>query len=266
MHTSEFTSGAGNAGVEVSRVGLTQWQAVDHDLVVGYGDLVTRVDGRLFVSIDAWGRAAVFERIAAAMLGSLGRPLHTVVDEYDGELLSCWESAGFAVHRREWEYLVATDPAVTGLADVRPPADITIVPAGCAVEAPLRVVDRIIRDEVEAGAGWHTMPVENLRGRDGDTIVDVSKYVAAAQSDRYVGLLRIVEAARLPRLGLIAVRGDQQRRGIARAMLAHTLGALHARGKQFASAEITESNTAATALFESLGARRTRSNLELVLR
>ncbi len=32
------------------------------------------------------------------------------------------------------------------------------------------------------------------------------------------------------------------------------------------SAEVTESNVAATALFEGIGARRTGSNLELVLR
>jgi ribosomal protein S18 acetylase RimI-like enzyme len=71
---------------------------------------------------------------------------------------------------------------------------------------------------------------------------------------------------RLPRIGLIAVRADRQRRGIARALLAHALGALHHVGKETASAEVTESNVAATALFEGIGARRTGSNLELVLR
>jgi len=59
-----------------------------------------------------------------------------------------------------------------------------------------------------------------------------------------------------------AVRG----RGIGRALLAHLLGALHHVGKETALAEVTESNVAATALFEGVGARRTGSNLELVLR
>jgi ribosomal protein S18 acetylase RimI-like enzyme len=71
---------------------------------------------------------------------------------------------------------------------------------------------------------------------------------------------------RLPRIGLIAVRADCQRRGIARALLAHALGVLHRIGKETASAEVTESNVAATALFEGIGARRTGSSLELVLR
>jgi hypothetical protein len=51
---------------------------------------------------------------------------------------------------------------------------------------------------------------------------------------------------------------------LARALLAHTLGALHRIGKEAAAAEVTESNVAATALFEGIGARRTGSNLELV--
>jgi ribosomal protein S18 acetylase RimI-like enzyme len=97
-------------------------------------------------------------------------------------------------------------------------------------------------------------------------VLDPSKYAVAAQSGQYVGLLRVATVTRLPRIGLIAVRADRQRRGIARALLAHALGALHRIGKETASAEVTESNMAATALFEGIGAWRTGSNLELVLR
>jgi ribosomal protein S18 acetylase RimI-like enzyme len=97
-------------------------------------------------------------------------------------------------------------------------------------------------------------------------VLDPSKYAVAAQPGQYVGLLRVATVTRLPRIGLIAVRADRQRRGIARALLAHALGALHRIGKETASAEVTESNVAATALFEGIGARRTGSNLELVLR
>lgn len=263
MHTSDIASRADDSAVQVTRVALTHWQAVDHDRVVGHGDLTTRPDGRLFVSIDAW-HDAVFDAIAAAMLRTLRRPLHTVVDEHDTDLLSCWQRAGFVTRRREWEYLVHTDPRVTGLHAVQPPPGLTIVPAGRAAEGPLRAVDRVIRDEVQASVGWQDMPVENLGGPD-DTIVDPSRYVAAAESDRYVGLLRVVQVSRVPRLGLLAVRADRHRRGIARALLAHTLGGLHARGIDAASAEVKESNLAATALLEGIGARRVNSNLELVL-
>ena len=53
---------------------------------------------------------------------------------------------------------------------------------------------------------------------------------------------------------------------IARALLAEVLGSLHRRGIGTASAEVNESNGAAMALFEGIGARRASSNLELVLR
>ena len=48
--------------------------------------------------------------------------------------------------------------------------------------------------------------------------------------------------------------------------LAEVLGAAHRRGVGLASADVNESNDAAVTLFEGLGARRTGSNLELVLR
>ncbi|MEC3916860.1 GNAT family N-acetyltransferase [Nocardia sp. CDC160] len=251
--------------LDITRVALTQWQAMDDDRVVGRGDISPRPDGRLFVSIDAW-HDAVFDRLATAMLARTRRPLHTVVDECDTELLSRWGRAGFTTRRREWEYLVPTDPRTTGLGSAPIPADITVVPVGRAQAEPLRVVDRLIRDEVEATVGWQEMPAEILTGIDGDTIVDPSKYAAAQWNDEYVGLLRLVQVTRLPRIGLIAVRADQRRRGIARALLAQTLGALHARGITTATAEVNESNRAATALFEGIGARRVNSNVELVLR
>ena len=138
----------------------------------------------------------------------------------------------------------------------------TVKAFGSAQEAPLRALDRTVRDEVAAGPGWQDMPAEVLA----PAVPDPSKYAVAAQGNRYVGLLRVTMPTRLPRIGLVAVRADQQRRGIARALLAHTLGALHGIGKATASAEVTETNLAATALFERIGARRTGSSLELVLR
>ncbi|MGW4354354.1 GNAT family N-acetyltransferase [Nocardia sp. NPDC004582] len=251
--------------VDIRRVALTRWEAVENDLVVGRGEVSRRPDGRLFVSIDAW-HDAVFEQLAAALVATLRRPLHTVVDETDGGLLSCWGRAGFATRRREREYLVPTDPATTGLGAVTPPPDITVVPAGSAVEEPLRTVDQVIRDEIESTIGWQEMPAEILRGPGGDTVVDPRLYVAAARADHYVGLLRLVQVTRLPRIGLIAVRADARRRGIGRAMLSQALGALHDRGIPTATAEVNESNTAALALFDSVGARRVGGNLELVLR
>jgi len=246
--------------VLISRVGHDQWHALEDDLVVGRGEASRRSDGRMFVSIDAWHGAA-FDRLAGAMLAALPRPLHTVVDEADLDLTARWQRAGLMTRRREWEYTLPTDPRATGLDSALPPG-VTVKAFGSVEEAPLRALDRTIRDEVEAGPGWQDMPAEVLVR----PVLDPSKYAVAAQSGQYVGLLRVATVTRLPRIGLIAVRADHRRRGIARALLANALGALHHIGKETASAEVTESNAPATALFEGIGARRTGSNLELVLR
>jgi len=247
--------------VLISRVTPSRWHALEDDLVVGRGEASRRPDGRMFVSIDAWHGTA-FDRLAETMLAALPRPLRTVVDEADADLTAQWQRAGFSTARREWEYAVPTDPRVTGLDSALPPPGVTILAFGKAEDAPLRALDRTIRDEVEAGAGWADMPAEVLVRPQ----FDPSKYAVAAESGQYVGLLRVAAVTRLPRIGLVAVRADRQGRGIARALLAHALGALQHVGKDLAAAEVTESNVAATALFDSIGARRAGSVLELILR
>ena len=158
-----------------------------------------------------------------------------------------------------------TDPRVTGLDGVLPPSGVTIVPAGQADEHLLRAADRAIRDEVDAAVGWwQSMPAEVIPRTEGDTIVDPAKYAVAAAPDRYLGLIRVAPVTRRPRIGLIAVRAGERRRGIARALLAHALGSLHRSGFDAAWAEIHESNRAASALFEGIGAQSVSSNLELV--
>ncbi|MDQ0766644.1 GNAT family N-acetyltransferase [Streptomyces canus] len=261
MNTQPFTSGLSENALMITRVADRQWHALDDDLVVGRGHAQHRPDGRLFVSIDAW-HDVIFDRLAEVMLAELPAPLYTVVDEADVELTAGWRRAGFTIRRREWEYVVPTDPRVTGLEAAMPPAGVTIVPAGQADERLLRAVDRAIRDEVEATVGWQSMPAEVIPRLEGDTIVDPSKYAVAAVADRYLGLIRVVTVKR-PRIGLVAVRSDEQRRGIARALLAHALGTMHRSGVAAAWTEVQESNHAASALFGGIGARPMSSNLEL---
>ncbi|MFJ3619436.1 GNAT family N-acetyltransferase [Streptomyces iakyrus] len=263
MDTKPFASRLSENAVTVTRVADRQWHALEDDLVVGRGHALHRPDGRLFVSIDAWHDVA-FDRLAGVMVAELPAPLYTVVDEADAELTAGWRRAGFTVRRREWEYAVPTDPRVTGLAEVLPPSGVTIVPAGQADEGLLREVDRAIRDEIEATAGWwQSMPAEVMPRTEGDTLVDPTKYAVAAEPDRYLGLIRVVTAIR-PRIGLVAVRAGEQRRGVARALLTHALITAHRSGFPTAWTEVHESNHAATALFEGVGARPVSSNLELV--
>jgi ribosomal protein S18 acetylase RimI-like enzyme len=260
---SFIASGPRWLAVHVTRVADGQWHAIDDDVVVGRGYAARRPDGRLFVSIDAW-HDTIFDRLAAAMLADLPAPLYTVVDEADVELTANWRRAGFTTGRREWEYVVPTDPRVTGLDDAVTPAGVTIVPAGAADVALLRAVDRAIRAEVEASVGWsRSMPAEVLDRPDGETIIDPSKYAVAAAPEGYLGLIRVVTVIR-PHVRLVAVRSRAQRRGIARALLAHALGSLHRSGFDEAWTDVHESNHPASALFEGIGAKPMSSNLELV--
>lgn len=152
MNTKPFTSGMSDNAVIITRVADGQWHALDDDLVVGRGHAEHRPDGRMFVSVDAW-HDATFDRLAEAMLAELPElpelpaPLYTVVDEADVERTAGWRRAGFTIRRREWEYVVSTDPRVTGLDAVLPPSGVTIVPAGQADESLLRAVDRAIRKQ-----------------------------------------------------------------------------------------------------------------------
>jgi len=262
MDTKPFTPRPSGRAMQIMRVADGIWHALEDDLVVGRGHAGRRPDGRVFVSIDAWHLTG-FDQLAEAMLAALPAPLYTLVDEADVELASGWQRLGFTVRRREWEFAVPTDPCVTELEAVLPPPGVTIVPVGSADEGLLRALDRTIRAEVGAGAGWQSMPAEVRPRPAGDTIVDPTRYAVAAAPDRYLGLLRLVTATRQPRIGLIAVRADSQRRGIARALLAHVLGTLDRRGIATASIEVDESNEAALALFEGIGSRRTGSSLEL---
>lgn len=253
MNTLRFT--AGHPAVTITRVAPGHWHALDDDRVTGRGEATTRPDGRVFLSVDAWHRS-VFDQLARTMLADLAGPLHTVVDETDQELVACWLQAGLTIRRREWEYVVPTDVAGPAL----PPPGVTIIPAGTADDGLLQELDDAVRAEVEETVGWQEMPAEVLVRPAGDT----SKYAVAAENGEYVGLVRVVQMTRLPRIGLVAVRAARQRRGIARALLTHALGVLHRAGIETASAEVNEANVAATALFEGLGARRGTSTVELV--
>lgn len=249
MHTVPFM---------ISRVADNQWHAIENDLVVGRGHATRRLDGRTFLSIDTW-RDTVFHRLATAMTADQPQyPQYTVIDETDHNLLTNWVLAGFTTWRREAEFAVPTGPS---RANVPPGVTITT-----AAEAPLRELDQAIRDEVESTVGWHTMPAEVLPWQGGTRPIDPSNYTVAVRDGRYVGMVRVATMTRRPRIGLVAVLAAEQRHGIARALLDHVLNGLHSWGFEAATAEVDETNTAALALFEGLGARRTGRTLELVRR
>jgi ribosomal protein S18 acetylase RimI-like enzyme len=113
------------------------------------------------------------------------------------------------------------------------------------------------------------MPVEVYARSDGTPgVVDPAAYVVAAQREPpgYLGLARIALLPRRSRLGLVAVRTADRRRGLARAILAELLGSLHHRGVASVTAEVDETNAPARALFENIGARHVGGAVELLHR
>lgn len=246
--------------VTISQVAGNQWHAVQNDLTVGRGYATRRLDGRTFLSIDTW-QDAVFDRLAAVMLANQPDPQYTVVDETDHELTAGWERAGLTIWRRESEFVIRTGPD-----RAQPPTDLLIVSGADVAEAPLRALDQAIRTEVEATVGWHTMPAEVLPWQGGTRPLDPSKYTVAIRDGRYVGMVRVATRTRRPRIGLVAVLTAERRQGIARALLSQVLNGLHRTGTEAVTAEVDETNTAATALLEQLGAQRTGRTLELVSR
>jgi len=247
--------------VVITRVAAGRhWHALADDLVVGRGHALHRPDGRVFLSVDSW-RDDAFVALAGAMLADLPTPLYTVVDDDDHEVFLRWQEAGFVTHRREREYAVPTDPAVTGLDKIDPPPGVNVLPAGQADDGPLRELDTALRAEV-GPVGWQAMPAEVLA----TGVVDPRRYVVATHDGRYVGLARVVPIPRRPRLGLIAVRASHRRRGVARAMLASVLGAAHRSGAEAVATEVDARNTPALALFEGVGAQHLGDAVELVRR
>ncbi|MFJ9516812.1 GNAT family N-acetyltransferase [Kitasatospora sp. NPDC101801] len=265
MNTTHPSPGPTGHPVTVLQVDEHQWHAVQDDRVVGRGDAWRRPDGRTFVSVDAWD-GPVFDRLAETLADRLPTPLYTLADQDDPDSQAAWQRVGFTTHRREWQYTVPTDPDVTGLDALRPPPGVTVLPAGRAAADPLRALDRAIRAEVGSTVGWQSMPAEVIPLPGGVTVPDPSKYAVAVQDGRYVGMLRLAPVPRQPRIGLLAVLADRQRQGVARALLADTLGTLHRAGVAAATAEVSEANQAARQLFERIGARLTSTNLELVRR
>jgi ribosomal protein S18 acetylase RimI-like enzyme len=91
------------------------------------------------------------------------------------------------------------------------------------------------------------------------------RFTVAEWGGERLGHVRVAPVPHRPVVGWIEVRPDVRRLGIARALLAHALGALHERGVPAVSAMVDETDAPAVALVGGLGGERTTSQLELVL-
>jgi len=236
------------------------WHALEDDRVVGRAHLRRRPDDRAFVAADAWLEPvtrALLDAVAADVPGDL----HTLAGEDDADQLTLLAAAGYAVVRREDEFVVPVGPALAATAGPVPDRA-TIVPADEKESDRLARLDERLRQDVPGSDGWVNDPAE-FREYTFAQHFDPRLYLVAVVDGEYAGLVRVWRGNRVPRLGMVGVLRWYRRRGLARALLHAGLTPLAERGIELVSAEADVTNAPSQALLASLGARRTGCSVEL---
>lgn len=241
------------------------WRACAGEEGIGVVKALLRPDERCFMFFDSC-RAEAYEPLLAAVAQDLGRDLYMTIDAADDEGWALYEQLGFVANRRESEYLIATDPHVTGLVGVETPRGFVLLRADQVAEDRLRVLDDTLRQDVPGTDGWRWDEAGFHEETFDSPSFDPTTYLIAIEqtSGDYAGLVRVWNNPVAPRLGLIAVVQRYRRRELAKALLARSFGLLHERGKTEVSAEVDDTNVASTSLLRSLGARRTGGSIELI--
>lgn len=251
--------------VSVTRTDPNVWQATLGGNFAGRGDLTYWPDGRIFISIDSW-HDHVFDRLAEAMLETVPGQVYTLADSGDLDVVSSWQRAGLVVSHHWFDYTIPTEIVEAG---TEAPRDDLVF---CSAEkAPLGAVaelEQSVRAELTETGGWVQTPLEVRGGTRGQLIPDLSQCVLiGGECAGFVRVRPLFRSARLThrvRLGLVAIRPEYRRQGLARALLRHTLVGLAQAGFHTAHAEVAERNVAAIALTQGLGAIPVATTVELV--
>ncbi len=244
--------------------GLT-WRAFEAGESAGAVTAFLRPDDRWFVYLDSMCRADACAPLLAAVAENTGSDLYASIDEDDEHGLDLFNIQGFTVCRREGNYLIPTDPGITGLRPAPDPDGVVIISAADAYEDQLRLLDDALRQDVPGAAGWRWDPGDFHEETFGDGF-DPATYLVPvdAASGEYLGLVRVWLSPGRPRLGLIAVVRAHRRRGLASLLLERAFRVVHERGITEVTAEIDDTNAASRTLLGGLGARRSGGTVELV--
>jgi ribosomal protein S18 acetylase RimI-like enzyme len=243
------------------------WRALDADRVVGAVTAFLLPNDRWFIAFDAC-REDSYSPLLAAVTANTGSDSYTTVDDADELMLELLGRIGFTAARRESNFLIPTDPQVTGLQVLaEEPDDVVVISAADAFEDDLRSLDEALRQDVPGTAGWKWDPGD-FHEETFDSQFDPATYLIAVDSasGAYVGLARVWIGPGIPRLGLIATLAPYRRRGLATMLLARVFRVLHERGSTQVTAEVDDTNVASLSLLTRLGARRTGGSVELVKR
>jgi GNAT superfamily N-acetyltransferase len=132
-------------------------------------------------------------------------------------------------------------------------------------EEQLRLLDDLLRQDVPGTDGWR-WDAEGFHEETYDAAdFDPATYlVAVDENGEGIGLARVWMKHSGPRLGLIGVRSDRRRRGLASALLAAVLTEVRERGFAEVRTEVDETNVASRELLFGFGARTVGASLELL--
>ena len=164
------------------------WHALEDDRVVGRAHLRRRPDDRAFVAADAW-REPVTRALLDAVAADVPGDIHTLAGEDDAEQLALLAAAGYAVLRREYEFVVPVGPALAATAGPVPDG-VTIVPADEKESDRLARLDERLRQDVPGSDGWVNDPTE-FRAYTFDQHFDPRLYLVAVVDGEYAGLVRV---------------------------------------------------------------------------
>jgi RimJ/RimL family protein N-acetyltransferase len=255
------------AELTITRPHEGEWHALDGDLDVGVAYAMHRPDQRWFITLDSW-RDDAYQTLLTAVTCDIQQDLYITVNDSDYEQLDRCRMLGFTVSRREDEYRVPTDPAITGLGEASFPAGLHAVSAADADVDALRLLDDLLREDIPGADGWVNDPREFQEYTFDPRHFDANAYLVAVDdtTGTYAGLVRVWNEPGQRLLGLIAVIRAHRRRGVARALLAAAFGPLHNQGVGQVAAEVDVTNNASASLLRRLGARRIGGSVEMLRR
>jgi len=230
------------------------WLAWDSDRVVGAVHPWLRPDSRSVLYFDRC-RADAYAPLAAVVAGEC----YTAVSSDDRSALTALVAAGFSEHRREYTYEIPVRPI-----DAPVPSGLRVITADATELQPLMMLDCALREDVAGSEGWQPDPVWFREETYASPFFDPLTYRVALNGDDYIGLARIWNGPRpLPRLGLVGVLAPYRRRGLARALFAHSIEPLVRRGATVVQAEAAASSVEANALLTGLDATVMSTAVEL---
>lgn len=226
---------------------------------------VLRPDGRLLVRpVGEWTAASAV--CAVELAARRGLPALAHVPDHRELARAALSAAGFVEARRQAVVAISVERALEALADARLPARVQMRSAADLDPERLRLLDDELRQDVPGTSGWRSTPEEFHDQTFADPDFDARTYLVALDevSGEYLGLARIWMNDRGPRLGMIGVRRERRRQGIARALLGRALGAVRATGATDVTTEYDLGNEASATFVARLDARRIGTQIELL--